>query len=439
MIVRPTLRMVLFAAAGLPVALAPAVLREGLWPLWLGAVVALLLTAGVDALLALPRRRLVISTEMPDVLYMGATDSLVVSLAAPRGRRATRLEVLLDLGDDLEPVPARSVDLPARGSARLEVELRPRRRGTTRVDAVWVRWSGPFGLMRRVARHAVDREVGVVPNLRAVRAAALRFFSNRDFLAGLKVEHYVGDGSEFESLREYMPGLDHRAIDWKASARHRKLLSQDFRAERNHQVVLAIDTGHLMSAPLGGVPRLDHAINAGLLLAYFSLRTGDRVGLYGFDDQVRLFAEPTAGVAAFPRLQRMSAELEYGRAETNFTLGLANLAARLRRRSLIVLLTEFVDTITAELMLENVGRLAGKHLILFVALRDASTSATASAEPRSLGELHRAVVAGDLVRERDTVIGRLRRLGVHCLDVPPERLSMNLVSRYLDIVRRELV
>lgn len=435
---RPTLRLVLLCAAGLPVALASALVSERLWTAWLGYVMALFLLAGVDALLALPRRRLKVATAVPDVLYMGERDALVVELSA-RWRRPARLDLLVDLGRDLEPVATRPVELTPGEGARCELELVPRRRGTALVEAVWARWRGPFGLMRRTTRHPVDASIDVVPNLRAVRAAALRFFSNRDFLSGLKVEHYVGDGSEFESLREYMPGLDHRAIDWKASARHKKLLSQEFRAERNHQVVLTIDTGHLMSEPVAGVPRLDHAINAGLLLSYFSLRTGDRVGLYGFDSEVRVFSEPAAGMGAFNRLQRLTADLEYGASETNFTLGLANLATRLRRRSLVVLLTEFVDTITAELMLENVVRLASKHLVVFVALRDPSLGAIASATPRSLADLHRAVVAGDFARERETVLGRLRRMGVHCIDVPPDRLSMSLLNRYLDIVRRELI
>jgi uncharacterized protein (DUF58 family) len=436
---RPTLRLVLLCLAGLPVSLGAALVRPSLWPVWLGALVAVSLMAGVDGLLALPRRRLAVTATAPEVLYMGERDPLVVELGARGWGRPVRLELLVDLGADLAPVAARQVVVPAGAPARIEIELEPRRRGVARVEAVWLRWRGPFGLMRRVVRRPVGAAIDVVPNLRAVRVAALRFFSSRDFISGIKVEHYVGDGSEFESLREYMPGLDHRAIDWKASARHRKLLCQEFRAERNHQVVMAIDTGHLMSEPLGGVPRLDHAINAGLLLSYFSLRTGDRVGLFGFDDRVRLYAEPAGGMGAFARLQRMTAELDYGRAETNFTIGLASLATRLRRRSLIVLLTEFVDVITAELMLDNVARLTAKHLVVFVALRDPQVAALSGAEPRSLGDLHRAVVAGDLAREREAVLARLRRLGVHCIDAPPGRLSMQLLNRYLDIVRRELV
>jgi uncharacterized protein (DUF58 family) len=423
----------------LPVALGSALLSAEMWPVWMGAVVAMLLLAGVDALLALPRRQLRVRTEPPEVLYMGESDPLAVELSAPGWGRPARLELLADLGDELESVPALEVVVPAGEPLRALVPLQPRRRGVARVEAVWLRWRGPFGLMARTVRRPVDAQVDVVPNLRAVRAAALRFFSNRDFMSGLKVEHYIGDGSEFESLREYMPGLDHRAIDWKASARHKKLLCQEFRAERNHQIVVSIDTGHLMSEPLGGVPRLDHAINAGLLLSYFCLRTGDRVGLFGFDDQVRLYAEPSGGLGAFPRLQRMTAELDYGRSETNFTLGLASLASRLRRRSLIVLLTEFVDVVTAELMLDNVTRLASRHLVVFVALRDPEVARLAAAEPRSVGDLHRAVVAGDFAREREAVLGRLRRLGVHCIDAPPDLLSMSLLNRYLDIVRRELI
>ena len=278
-----------------------------------------------------------------------------------------------------------------------------------------------------------------MPNIRAVRSAALRFFSSRQFVSGLKVEHYLGDGSEFESLREYAPGFDTRAIHWKASARHRKLLCQEFRAERNHQIIIAVDSGHLMSEPLDGVARLDHAINAGLLLSYFSLKSGDRIGFFAFDERVRAFSDPQSGVGAFQRLQRLSASLDYSTSETNFTLGLAELSLRLHRRSLVVLLTDFVDTITAELMVESVDRLARRHLVLFVTLRDPRLYDLADAQPAGLDPLYRSVVAEDFIRERDVVLRRLRRMGIHCIDAAPTGVTVNLLNRYLDIKRRELV
>jgi uncharacterized protein (DUF58 family) len=194
-----------------------------------------------------------------------------------------------------------------------------------------------------------------------------------------------------------------------------------------------------MSEPLEGVPRLDHAVTAALLLGYVSLRLGDRVGLYGFDASAHAWAEPQGGMATFPRLQAVSAGLAYSTAETNFTLGLAELSARLRRRSLVVVFTEFVDTVTAELMVENLARLARRQLVVFVALRDPALAGSAAARPRRLGDVYRAVVAADLARERERVLARLRRAGVLCVDAAPGEVTTRLVSRYLEVKRRELV
>ncbi len=441
---RPTMRCVMLFAIGIPVALLPAIVSPRLWTVWLAYTGVIVLITGIDAVLALPRRRLRIATDAPETLFIGdAEDTLTVELDAPRSTRGARFSLICDVDPTLAPLPERTAVLASRDKTRVALPLVPRRRGNATVEALWLRWSGPFGLVRRQVRQLVGKKIAVVPNVRAVRAAALRFFSARDFLAGLKVERYLGDGSEFESLREYVPGMDHRAMDWKSSARHRKLLVQQFRAERNHQIVMAVDTGHLMREPLSvgdaPIPRLDHAINAALLLGYFGLRTGDKVGLYAFDEKVRAYAEPQGGLAAFPRLQKVTSDLAYTASETNFTLGLAELSTRLKRRSLVVVLTDFVDVVTAELMIENLDRLARRHVVVFVTLRDPGLETIAAAPPAQLTSLYRSVVAGDFVRERELVLRRLRRLGIACLDAPPSQVSTQLLNKYLDIKRRELV
>jgi uncharacterized protein (DUF58 family) len=194
-----------------------------------------------------------------------------------------------------------------------------------------------------------------------------------------------------------------------------------------------------MAEPLQGLPRLDHAISSALLLAWVALKAGDRVGLFGFDRSARAWAEPQGGASAFARLQATSARLAYSTEETNFTLGLTELSARLRRRSLVVVFTDFTDTVTAELMLENLQRLARRQLVVFVALRDAELDAAALAPPRRLSGLYRAAGAADLVRERERVLARLRRMGVSCVDAAPGQVSARLVSRYLEVKRRELI
>src|SRR5258708_40360879 len=125
-----------------------------------------------------------------------------------------------------------------------------------------------------------------------------------------------------------MPGLRRGFIDWKPWARHRKFLCKEFRKEHNHQVIMAFDTGYLMLEPVEGLTRLDHAINAGLVLAWVSLQGGDLVGTYGFDAKVRQYVGPQRGISSFPRIQRATAELDYQHQETNFTLGLPALNPR---------------------------------------------------------------------------------------------------------------
>ncbi|MBX3156521.1 MAG: DUF58 domain-containing protein [Deltaproteobacteria bacterium] len=438
---RPTLRCLVLFLAGIPLSLGAVAIHARLWSVWFAYVCACVALAGFDAVFCLAKRKLRVAAHTPEQIFIGESATATIELSA--GRRGAALQLLAELDPDLAPQPPISVEVraaergqPARGTA--QVRLVPRRRGSHALRGVHVRWSGPLGLIEKRRAVMVDRKVDVVPNLGAVRAIALRMFADHNFFAGLKVEKFLGDGSEFESLREYVPGLDHRAIDWRASARHRKLLCQEFRAERNHQVVLAVDGGQLMSEPVDGVPKLDHAINAAILLGWFCLRTGDRVGMLGFDERVRQWAEPAGGMHTFQRLQALSADIGYRHVETNYTLTLAELSTRLRRRSLVVLFTDFLDTVTAELMIDNVTRLARRHLVLFVAVRDPSLETRALARPGTMGALHEAVVASDFARERHVVLERLRRAGAHCIDTAPATFSMALVNRYLDIKRREL-
>ena len=434
---RPTRRAILLAALGLGVALLPIAVSARLWPLWPVYLGGLALALGIDALAAPRRQDVSCSLDLPGTLYIGEEDEARLTVKMPSARRVP-VAVAVDLSDRLEPQPI----LRARASrdgAELRVRLVPTRRGRIVVERAWIRYAGPLGLMSQVVREDLKRQAAVVPNIRPVKAAALRFLTDREFRAGLKIERYTGDGTEFESLKEHVRGDDHRSIDWKSSARHRKLVNRQFRAERNHQVVIAIDTGHLMCEPLAGIPKVDHAVNAALLLSYVSLRAGDRVGLATFDARLGLYVEPKGGVRGFSILSQVASQVDYSDRETNYTLGLTSVAQRLSRRSLIVVLTDFVDTISAELMVENLDRLSRRHVVIFVALQDPGLETVAGAEPAGVLQLNRAVVAGGLLRDREVVLRRLRRLGIYPIDAAPAQVTTRLINTYLDIKRRERI
>lgn len=435
---RPTLRAVFLFAGGIPFSMALILSEPASWPVALAYLGAAAMLVGYDGLRMIRPQALRIDGTVPDLLYIGDTDEVVAEVAVEPGYPPAELEYVVDVDETLDAPGPQTAPLIAGRSTWLAIPLTPSRRGEARVHRLWLRWHSPLRLVSRQWIDAVDRPVQVVPNTRAVRDRAIRFES-WDALFGFKPQSQQGDGTEYESLREYVPGLDPRSIDWKHSARHMSLLCKEYRTERNHQIILAFDTGQLMYEPLDGIPKLDHAINAGLLLGYMSLRGGDRVGLYGFDAQVRLTAEPVSGVQSFPRLQRASAQLDYHHEETNYTLGLMELLTRLNRRTLVILMTEFVDTVTAELMIENIERIASRHLVVFVAMTDPMLAQTVDALPDSLETMTSAVIADDFLRDRQVVFERLRRAGVHVIEAPAERIGVELVNEYLSIKRRELI
>ena len=232
-------------------------------------------------------------------------------------------------------------------------------------------------------------------------------------------------------------GMDSRFIDWKHSARHRKLLCKEFRTERNHQVIMAFDTGHLMLEPVDGIARLDHAINAGLVLGLgVAARRRSRRHLRLRRPRPAIHGSRCAALPASCRLQRATAELDYHHQETNFTLGLAELNARLKRRALVILFTDFVDTITAELLIESMQRVANRHLVVFVTQRGSLLQRAVEATPT---RFRRRGAGGDRPRLPARAQHRVRAAGAARHPLPrraePRTCRLRLINRYLLIKR----
>jgi uncharacterized protein (DUF58 family) len=293
-------------------------------------------------------------------------------------------------------------------------------------------------LVWRQTTENLNIEIPVIPNTRMVKDKAIEIFS-RDANFGQKIQEERGEGTEFEALTEFVPGMEKRTIDWKHSARHRLLLAKEFRTERNHNIVFALDSGHLMCEPVRGMTKLDWSLNASLLMAYISLKIGDRIGYFAFDQKPYFYSQPIAGVKSFPHLQRLTSSIDYSHNETNFTLSLSQLAQNLQRRTLIVIFTDFVDTTNAELMIENMGRLLRRHIVIFVAFRDEALDNILQKHPTDPVDISRAVIAENLMRERDLVIARLQRMGVHIVDVDVDNLSNAVLNKYLELKRREAI
>jgi uncharacterized protein (DUF58 family) len=430
----PTRAAVVLMFAGAPLSLVVGVLAPSLWLVaaaWIALCGALIL---IDSIASPGGRRASVRVTAPATLSVNGAGVGRVEIAFA-GRAPSAVEMALETTPNLAAEPPRATSRTQDGSAVGAFALTPRRRGAGALTQVWARWRGPLGLIWKQLALPTDTTIAVTPDIEGLRQEAVRLFA-REATHGLKVLPEAGDGADFHALREFQAGMDIRSIDWKRSAAHGELLAKEYRAERNNPIILAIDAGRSMSEPLGSLARVDWALNAALLLAFVSLKIGDRVGLYHFAGRPARLSGPVSGVKAFTALQRAATQIDYSTEETNYTLGLANLAERLERRSLIVVFTEFTDSTTAQVMIETVGALLSRHLLLFVVMRDEELEDLVHAEPLAPEDVTRSVIAGELLREREIVVARLRRLGVEIIDAPARSIGPALLDRYLALKRR---
>lgn len=405
----------------------PAEAAVALWVMFTTILIA-------DLLLTPAGGRATVNITCPAEVFSGETAELDVEL---RGRNVLPRRIRAKLAPDTELSPPISFALLANGKrAEGSVWVPARRRGQFALRAIWLEWSSRLGLWDIVTRKQIDTVLSVIPNIRPVISGQIDVAVKSD-LYGTKENLMSGEGSEFHQLREFTTGMDVRAIDWKRSARHRELVAKEMRAERNHQVVLALDNGYLMREEIGTLPKIDHAVNAAMSMAWAAALGGDLVGLYAFDAAPRQFVPPQPGRTAFPHLRAQAASLDYQTVETNHTLAMANLGGLLNRRSLIVVFSDFVDTTTAELLVENIHVLNRTHVILFVTLSDPLLNAAGRFD--TLQGMAASVSARQMQRERKLVLDKLRRIGVLCLETAPDQLTPALVSTYLMIKAQELI
>ncbi len=434
----PTQRAAWIIAGFAPIALVIAAVSPGLWVIAPVAALAMVALIVLDGLMAG-------TCEEWHVLVPADTEvgqpTAIDALARFSGRGASEPEVALEFDPRLAPSGRANMPLlrdPDTSERSGSIDVHPERRGTAPVSRAWLRWSGPLGLGSRQTQQTLDKEMRIWPDLSPVRSKELQTFM-RDAAAGLIARRIRGEGTQFEALAEYQPGMDRRKIDWKASARHMHLYARENESERNNQIVFAFDCGQAMCEPVDGMPRIDRAVTAALTCSYVALKGGDKVSLFGFAQRPQVMTPFVNDSRAFYRLQSAAAALDYDAAEPNFTLALATLTAKLQRRSLIVLFSDFTDATAAEMMIESIGRLVDKHLVLFVTIADSELESFIDEEPGDIATLARSVTADTLLHQRSVVLQRLRRMGVDVIEAPYNQIGYQLIDRYFIIKNSEAI
>ncbi|MBV9749174.1 MAG: DUF58 domain-containing protein, partial [Acetobacteraceae bacterium] len=310
-------------------------------------------------------------------------------------------------------------------------------RGLFTWGALRLRYGSLLGLWERAALVPAEQAVRVYPKVEGLERYDL--LARADELPGEHAVRVRGVAWEFDSLREFVNGDDTRLMDWKATARRQKLIVRQQRAERNQSVIVLVDSGRLMTAEENGVSKLDHAVNAALLLAHVALSRGDRVGLCTFSQQVHSWVVPRPRAGQLRLISEALYDLGGDFTESDHARCLRQLALRHGKRALLVVLTDFVDAETAADMVAAVGHAARRHVVLFTAFNDPFVEEAARLRPRDEPEGFRKTVALGLLRERREVLERLRQMGAQVIDAAPGAVTPALLNKYLEITLRGLL
>jgi uncharacterized protein (DUF58 family) len=399
----------------------------------------LVVVAARDLALLPVRSGYTVRRTMPEPFSLGELEDVVVDVENPLAA-GLAARVADHAPAELRPHP-RELESRFSRAGRLSVTYRTSspRRGAFTFGPVDLQVWRDDGWWRRQVRLQCSDEVAVFPNVVAIKRVQLTLRRGLRAMAGLRRARPPGASTAFAGLRDYVRGDDMRRVSWTATARRDRPVVVEVEAERGQQVMIALDCGRLMTAPAGDLDKLDHAVNAALMLAWVAHAYGDRVGLMTFDDRVTGFIKPERGTTQIRRLTEALYAIRASYVEPDFGHAMTHLALRVGRRSMIVILTDVQDREASKELVAHSLRLAGKHLVLVVAMSDLAVLGARDAPITASSRAYEWAAAEEFVASRRESFELLRRGGVLGLDVVAGSLSPALVERYLELKERALL
>jgi uncharacterized protein (DUF58 family) len=329
-----------------------------------------------------------------------------------------------------------SMSLGPRESRTFSYMLLPKRRGSYAFGEISYRIYGALELAIRYGKAENHDRFKVYPNLRNLSKYDMLARKNRLSELGIKTNRMYGEGSEYKSLRDYLPDDDYRRINWKASARRGTLISNEYESDRSQSLILALDTGRLMGRRCDGVAKVDYSIDAALMLGYVANMKADRIGLITFSSEVHQSIAPGRGLSHIHNITDNLYETEVQTVETDYRRVFEEVNRITNKRSLVCIFTDIIDIESSAELIEYLGELRRKHLILCSLIRDGSIDERYRSMPKDAADMYMKKVASDLLHDRREVIRRLIRKGVEVIDTDPKNLRIVVVNRYMELKGR---
>lgn len=385
-------------------------------PVVLLGLLALAAAVIVDA--GAVRRPPVLDRRVPDVLSRGVPSDLRVEvLEGPASRLRLRQAAVPDV--EVEPSEA---------EGGLSARIVARRRGRHELPPVAARAVGPLGLGAWYHGACTgSAELLVYPDLPAARRVAMAVRHGRFRDPGRASRGPLGLGTEFEQVRDYLPDDDVRQVNWLATARTGRPMSNQYRVEQDREVLCVLDTGRLMGAPVGDLTRLDAAVDAVTSLALVADEVGDRCGLVAFDAEVRRRLRSRRGGG--DGVVRAIVDLEPTTADSDYELAFRTLGGA--KRAFVCVFTDLVEETAARPLTEAIPLLVRRHAVAVASVTDPDLEAVLRRPPGAVREVYEQAAALDVLEARRGAVRSLRGVGADVLEAPPGRLGAACVRAYL--------
>ena len=340
-----------------------------------------------------------------------------------------------DISEDVMPLM-----LPAFSEATVSYIVIPRKRGRYKFGDINIRYFSRLKLFKRQARIPRSMQVKVYPNLLELKKYVILARRGRFSETGLKHSKLYGEGTEFESLRDYLTDDDYRRINWKATARTGYPVSEEYEYERSKNITIMLDCGRMMTAVIkDNMHKLDYAINAALMLGYVCCVKGDKVGLIAFSDRVETYLPPRGGKQQLYRILEALYSIPPKMSQPDYEKAFKLVESKFHKRSLIVVFTDLLDSEISKTLITYLPLLIPHHLPLCITLKDSDLAELAGAVPDTIEDVYRKTVADQLLLEQQGIFDDLRQNGVLVVDALPENTSIATVNQYLKLKERNLL
>ena len=316
-----------------------------------------------------------------------------------------------------------------------QYSFKPTKRGQFKLQCIHVRSRSLFGFWVRHLTVPVETQIHVYPDLHQLSHYALLARTNRLNLLGVRRTRKVGQDNEFERLREYTRDDHYRNINWRSTARHNKLIVQDYQNTQSQRIIFLIDCGRMMTNESAEMTFVDHALNSMLMLSHVALSKGDSVGLICFSDKIHCFVPPRSGMSQMNQLLHASFNQFPRMVESRYDEAFLYLANRCNKRALVVLITNVVDEVNSQQVVQYMQTVSRRHLAISVMLRDHHIFD----EAEQTKSLYNAAAAAQILNWRHDVLNTLTHRGAFAMDVFPEDMTTPIINQYLEIKARHLL